>query len=584
MLNHPKFLVVDDDVITRKIVARGLLDLEPEIVVEVDDGLEAQAALRRQSFDVVITDVLMPNMDGRELMAWAREHCPGPMWIVLSSLDTFDAAVDAMRYGAFDFLPKPPEIHHVRIAVRNAIDHLDLTREQDRLHTEVERSNVLLSEKVHQLEELCRMLEDQAEVIHGDLERAEVIQRTLLPQTPPQLNGWNVGTLYRPGSNVGGDFYDIARLDERHVALVVADASGHGVAAAMLSVLFKNHLQMQDRVTGAPLSPSVVLQQLNRRLRTDVNTPGMFLTAVYVLLDTEDGRVTLASAGHPPCIWGRQCGSAQPIARSGPALCLVDDADYEDVTADLDQGDRLLLYTDGLLGRTDAGITTARLADLVMTGAEGSGLLCTLESEALGADDVDRDDLTAIVLERRDGVSQFDAGIRPQKSDPTTLQADPVTMCSGQVDDEGFLTVQGTGTWTRSAVFFESARSLLQSCRSLTIDLSGCSYLDSTFLGTLHEIVKLDTEAVSIQGVPPQIRDAFDELSMSAVLDCIVEEPQPLAADMKPLAQVDQDETRQYARMLRAHETLAALSEYNSQQFQDVIDSLRTELGSNTSS
>jgi sigma-B regulation protein RsbU (phosphoserine phosphatase) len=202
---RPTFLVVDDDPMVRKIVARGLSDLDPAEVLEVEDGLAAQEVLREKDVDVVVTDVLMPNMTGLELMKWAQKHCPEPLWIVLSGLETFDAAVDALQLGAFDYLAKPPEVQRVRVAVRNALDQIELVRERKRLYEQIERSNLQLAEKVDQLEKVCRMLEEQAAVIQSDLDRAEIIQRALLPQSPPEIDGWCVETLYRSGSSVGGD-------------------------------------------------------------------------------------------------------------------------------------------------------------------------------------------------------------------------------------------------------------------------------------------------------------------------------------------------------------------------------------------
>ena len=130
----PCVLVVDDDPVLRRIVSRGLEPLALGAVLEVEDGAQAQDVLRDRAVDVVITDVLMPNMDGRELMGWAKEHCPEPVWIILSGLDTFDAAIDALRLGAFDFLAKPLEVQRLRVVVRNALAHGDLLREKERLY------------------------------------------------------------------------------------------------------------------------------------------------------------------------------------------------------------------------------------------------------------------------------------------------------------------------------------------------------------------------------------------------------------------------------------------------------------------
>ena len=101
---------------------------------------------------MVVTDVVMPNMDGLELMKWAQEHCPQPLWIILSGLETFDAAVDALQLGAFDYLAKPPEVPRVRVAVRNALDQIELVRERKRLYAELESSNAQLAENVEQLQ------------------------------------------------------------------------------------------------------------------------------------------------------------------------------------------------------------------------------------------------------------------------------------------------------------------------------------------------------------------------------------------------------------------------------------------------
>ena len=183
------FLVVDDDPMVRRIVTRGLESLKPAEVLEREDGLAAQEVLGSRHVDVVITDVVMPNMDGLALMKWAQEHCPGPLWIVLSGVETFDTAVEALQLGAFDYLAKPPELPRVRVAVRNALDQIELVRERERLYGKLEESNLQLAEKVAQLQTVCRVLEDQAATIQADLDRAEVIQRALLPHgnaVPPR--------------------------------------------------------------------------------------------------------------------------------------------------------------------------------------------------------------------------------------------------------------------------------------------------------------------------------------------------------------------------------------------------------------
>ena len=577
---RPTFLVVDDDAMVRKLVASGLRALEPEQVLEVEDGIAAQKMLREHEIDVVVTDVLMPQMDGRELMQWAQSHCPGPLWIVLSGLDTFDAALDALHLGAFDFLSKPPEVQRVRVAVRNALDQLALVREQDRLHRELEQSNVLLAEKVAQLEGLCRMLQDQADVIHGDLKRAEVIQRALLPQAPPRVTGWSVNSLYRTGSNVGGDFYDIVTLDQRYVGVVIADAAGHGVAAAMLSVLFKHRLKMCDDETGRPMAPRRVLEELNRDLREQVTGPGIFITAIYGLLDTRSGRMVLASAGHPPAIWSHSGGEVTRLERSGPALGLEDNARYTETKIDFESGDRLLLFTDGLVD----GAAAPHYDDLersVLAGDAGSALLRDLYADATAEAGADRDDVTIILLERVGGVSHYDDVAAPdeQQADPATPAEVQVEIKQGRVNGEGFFSIAGKGTWMRSQALYDAAMAMLERCDKVTIDLGACEYLDSTFLGTVHEIVTARPEAVRLQRVTPTVRALFEELSMQAVLAHTSVTVEPLPEKMQSLRRADTDAATQGQRMLRAHEILTSLSEENREQFREVVQSLREDLG-----
>ena len=434
---QPTFLVVDDDPMVRKLVASGLADLNPAEVLEVEDGLAAQKVLSERSVDVVVTDVIMPNMDGRELMKWAQEHCRGPLWIVLSGLDTFDAAVDALHLGAFDYLAKPPEVQRVRVAVRNALDQLKLVREREELTEAIATRNRQLAEKVDQLEDLCRMLEEQASIIQNDLDRAEIIQRALLPQEPPDIDGWVLETLYRPGSSVGGDFYDVFMLDNHRMGLVIADAAGHGVAAAMLAVLFKLRLKLTDS-DGNVLMPNRVLKSLNRRMHESPSAPGTFITAVYALINRRTGDVRIASAGHPPSIFTSPSGKSELLEKTGPALGLVADARYEENDIHLDTGDRLLLYTDGVIEGGQSAPTHEDLVESLLANPDREDLLSKLYQAATKDIQGDQDDITMILLERGQGVSRFDDTPVTRRA-PSAATSDRSTQaCPGREGEAGF--------------------------------------------------------------------------------------------------------------------------------------------------
>jgi anti-anti-sigma regulatory factor len=130
----------------------------------------------------------------------------------------------------------------------------------------------------------------------------------------------------------------------------------------------------------------------------------------------------------------------------------------------------------------------------------------------------------------------------------------------------------------RSQAFLEATSAMSRLHGPVTIDLRDCEYLDSTFLGTLYELVVTHPGMIRIQQVSPRLKGLFEELSMDAVLDRITLEPESLPAVMEPLANIPEDPDRQGLRLLKAHEILASLSEENREQFQEVVSSLRQDL------
>ena len=154
---------------------------------------------------------------------------------------------------------------------------------------------------------------------------AQAIQDTLLPSEPPQLDRYRTRSLCVPGEKVGGDLYDVVRLNARHVMFYVADAAGHGVSAAILALLFKHRLKLFDP-TGATLSPAAILGQMNEVLVNEISAPGVFVTAIFCLLDIENGKLIFASAGHPPLLVHEACGHVKMFEHTGPALGLYGNA------------------------------------------------------------------------------------------------------------------------------------------------------------------------------------------------------------------------------------------------------------------
>ena len=589
-------VVAEDDAVVRRLVAKALEPFGFERISEAKDGVAARAILCVHPVDLVVTDLKMPRLDGLSLMEWARENCVGMAWIILSGVDDFDSALRAIQLGAFNYLPKPVQTTQLQVAVRNALLHRHLSKEKHRLHTQLEKTNLRLRQRVDQLEKLCGMLEEQSETIHEDLCRAEMIQRALLPNDPVGLPGFSVNAVFRPGYHVGGDLYDVVPLDDRYSVIYVADAAGHGVSAAMLSVLFKQRLRMNDN-QSRPGRPANVLAAVNRKLLEDVTSPGLFLTAAYCLLDTHTREITIASAGHPPLLLARAEGATEHISRTGPALGLFADSAFEEVTLQLQKDDRLLLYTDGVLDGSSVSSLTPEHLEETVSHADTSGheiLRRSLEYALASRPDTEHDDITLLLLQAREGGCVFD-NASPERVNvnvnvnvdgdgdgdvgPQTEQV-PTTLLYGEGDDRTYFSIHGRGTWAYSDVFHAATGATLEAKRGLTLDLSGCDYLDSTFLGTIHEMVVKGAagKQIVLQGVGKNLRHLFEELSMRQVLSSIREERLPLPKEMSPIGQFRSDSERQHLRVLRAHEILSSLSQHNREQFRSVVASLRKEI------
>jgi serine phosphatase RsbU (regulator of sigma subunit)/anti-anti-sigma regulatory factor len=578
----PVVLVVDDDPVVRAVVRGALKRLGVAAVLEAADGEEARALLEKTGVDLVVTDLLMPRLDGLGLIRWGREAKVKADWIILSAMETFDAAVEAIQLGAFDFISKPPRMEALELSVRNVLEQRRLLNERERLYSDLEETSRQLAAKVRELEE-------KSEALRRDLERAEVIQRALLPREPPPIPGWSVNALYRPGRYVGGDLYHVARVGERHLALYVADATGHGVSSAMMSVLFHRRLGLTDEA-GHPLQPADILEQVNRALCEDRPAPGVFLTASLCLVDLVRGEALVAGAGHPPALLRSSNGEVRHLERTGPALGLIADAKYQEARVRLEPGDRLLLYTDGLLHQANGDDPWARFHSVLSSEHEdGSALLEELIRRMAGENGSngsgsDRDDVTALLLEAAPGPSRFDnrPGVKVGERRLPRPGGKPV-LWYGEDDERSYLEVRGRGTWIESDAFHETAEGILDTGRKLAVVLSDCEHLDSTFLGTIHELVsRHDAEgdaSMELVGVASAVRHEFEELGMARVLRSAGEEPVERPEEMQPLISERGAASDSRLRVLRAHEALASLSARNQERFLAVVETLRSELG-----
>ncbi len=190
--------------------------------------------------------------------------------------------------------------------------------------------------------------DQQLNAIQKELEVARRIQLSILPAEFPTSQNFQVAARYVPMTSVAGDFYDFIVANDRQAGLLIADVSGHGVPAALIASMVKLAATSQ-RAQAA--DPSSFLAGMNTALLG--NTQNQFVTAAYVHLDSESQELRYSAAGHPPMLLLRQ-GSVQPIEENGLMLAAFDFAKYSNAAHRLEPGDRLLLYTDGIVEAADA--------------------------------------------------------------------------------------------------------------------------------------------------------------------------------------------------------------------------------------
>jgi serine phosphatase RsbU (regulator of sigma subunit)/predicted ester cyclase len=243
----------------------------------------------------------------------------------------------------------------------------------------------------------------ERERIEQELRVARQIQRDLLPEATPELESWEVTTYYQPAREVGGDFYDFLDLKDGRLGLVVGDATGHGMPAALVMSTTRGMLRA---VVESLESPGEVLARVNEALVADI-PPSTFVTCFYGVLDPEHGRLRYANAGHDlPCC-RRRDGQAEELMARGMPLGLMPRVSYEEKEAVLETGDSVLFYSDGLVEARDPEgemFGFPRLRGLVAEhAAEGGSLAGFLMDELrsfVGEGWEQEDDITLVTLGR----------------------------------------------------------------------------------------------------------------------------------------------------------------------------------------
>ena len=389
-----EWVIVLGDANLHALVASTLSQVDSNLKIQhTTDPDSLNVLIGNREVDLVICDVGMVSSTGKFLDSF-NEKSPEIPLVLISQNPEVEEAVEAMRKGAFHVLPtpvNPRELHRVMV--------LGLVVAANR-----------------------RELRERKRIMQRDLEMAQHIQLSLLPAREMAIpGGVAVSTRHIPAEIMGGDFFDVTPIDHQHIGIVIADVSGHGVAASLVVVVLKTLL-----MNAAPFvrTPAMFLEHLNIQL-IKMLPESYYLTCFYGILNTTTGELCYANCGHPSPFLLRKGASVEHLRSKGFYLGLDPRLDVEEQFINLVHGDRIVLYTDGL--------TDLRISESESYGEKNLSRCLELHGELPASQMLDRviDDLRQQTGGRipEDDIALMCVEFCPDKI-PQPLESDTATAIS----------------------------------------------------------------------------------------------------------------------------------------------------------
>jgi sigma-B regulation protein RsbU (phosphoserine phosphatase) len=317
--NDLRMLIVDDSPMVLNFATHVLGRLGIPITTAAD-GREGLEKMRDLAADILITDLMMPEMDGFELIERVREddRFARTHIIVMTALEQVEDKVRALQLGANDYTVKPLDANEFRARVQAGIREMRLKKQL-----------------MHVLDSLDR-----------EMKLVAHLQRRLLPKSLPQSESYQTAAYYLPWSQAGGDYYDCFIDKHGRLVVSVADVSGHGASAAVLMGMFRALLK---HMVAEGSSAADLVSRLNEALLDNIGDDPDFITSFIAFVEPEKGRLNYCAAGHGGMVLlGPEKGSLEYLPAGGTVLGSFD-GPWEDSTALFAPGAFLVLFTDGLL-------------------------------------------------------------------------------------------------------------------------------------------------------------------------------------------------------------------------------------------
>ncbi|MDF3819271.1 SpoIIE family protein phosphatase [Leptospira sp. 96542] len=320
--NKVKVIIVDDEPINRQVLKNHLTLIGCE-VTEAANGGDAIRIVRDEGpFELMLLDIMMPGMSGYDVCSVLRESYSLyelPI-LFLTAKNQITDIIASLEAGGNDYLAKPFDKRELISRAKNLITLKKAVAEQNKYIA-----------------------------FQNELGVARKLQSSILPEETPNLQGIHSEFYYEPMDSVGGDFFDFHEISETELGVIVADVSGHGIPAALVSAMLKIAFSTQVRLSK---EPAQLLNQINNTLLG--KTKGAFLTASYIYIDLEKKQLVHARCGHLPLIIMR-VGQKEPILSlpQGKLIGWIPELEMKEEIIPLKKGDRLVLYTDGITEATN---------------------------------------------------------------------------------------------------------------------------------------------------------------------------------------------------------------------------------------
>ena len=589
-MSNLQILVVDDEGPVLQVIA-SYLTRRGEHCRTAASGTEALALVQQHDFDIVLTDLTMPDLDGLELIRRIKVLRPQTVCILISGVGTRFDVIAAMQIGVFDFIDKPfSDLAVLAAAIERAAASRRLVQERDALLGDLKNQNAKLEISLARLHAAYGQLRQQEATLESDLRQAQRVQRKLLPAAFPPLDGFEVYGYFGPCERLGGDFFGAVPLGDGRLAVYLVDVAGHGVSAAMITIILRELLQPRRLPhAGHEIldAPEKALAFLNHALLEEAFDPPILVTMVYAVIDAKQGVITFACAGHPPPSLVNGVAAPGPLMAVGPVLGLENPGVFATATVALNPGDSLLLYSDGVSDARQEGgeeFTSARLCAALEDQHGQSAARVGRAVEAalyLHLDDhPPTDDMTFMVIHRpvaraahrsAPPVAESVHVVLPSRVTQRLTTA-PGEIAGGWSAATGVIRLSGLATWQLAPAMrglFAAAEA--EGTGPIRVELADCQSLDSTMLGLLYQFAKKIILHRPNERLCAQFREMGIREHLQISEGAAPETDTPLSVISEAGREACSD------LILSSHAALMEANEENRQRFQDLVGSLSAE-------